>query len=73
MNWVDVPVKDTVLWATGSQAGTGRASRRSRRGLGGLPCLHATPCNSEYSGHGGQRGGFVVSLLYVLIYSSAVS
>jgi len=38
-----------------------------------LRCLHASPCDSEYSGHKRQRGGFAVSLLYVLIYSAAVS
>lgn len=38
-----------------------------------LPHLHVGPCNSEYSRHGRQRGGFAISLLYVLIYSAAVS
>lgn len=38
-----------------------------------LAHLRASPGNSEYSGHRRQRGGFTVSLLYVLIYSAAVS
>lgn len=81
-------MKDAVLGAVGLQAGVGRASRRRRSSLvwvffwGGvgfwslgffLAHLRASPGNSEYSGHRRQRVGFAVSLLYVLIYSAAVS